>query len=193
MTGLKIIVALILGAAHRRAFGGWLGIRGAIMRPTPALWSAPFWCLTWGRHVTIGGWEVFGYQLPALLAPGWAVAAICTAAIWLHWNDGHRFDKPWKLSWRYGWAPVVVSVMTAWWPAVAVGPVVALSAAGLRWLNPPALWLPWDWTWEERLPDGSVETREMRMVDGWEGYWELVRGGASSAAFVAAALIGLGR
>jgi hypothetical protein len=160
---LLLCLVFVLGALHRRTFGGWWGVRGALMRPTPALWG-----------------------LPALLV-WWPAGLLLVALSVLHWNDGHRYDRPWKVLLRYGWAPLVLALASGWYWAALLGPAVALADALARIWRLPALWLPWDRVWRN-TQGTAIRTRQM--IDGWAAWWEGFLGGASALTWVAATMYG---
>lgn len=156
MVYLWLLFNFVLGFVHGRMFGGWLSIRGAVMRLTPALWGIPAWLML-----------------------DWRSALVMTAASMLQWNDGHRFDLPMSLVWRYSRYALIVVAVTSYWPALLVGPASGLCAWLFNRFNLPAIRMPWD-------------TDEMRMFDGWAAYWEAATRGLSALAWTAAAIYSTG-
>lgn len=170
MTVLILIFAFLLGAFLRRMFGGWIGwSRSVCTAMIVTASAAPFW---WFWH-DLTPW-IFGI-------PIFVKALICTAAVWLHWVDGHDFSKPWKLAYRYSMYLIPIALVTgAWWVLLA-GPIAAVSIIGFKAVVPGPITFPWD------------DPPRMVMWDGYEGVWEsLGLGGPSFVLIWSAALFGAG-
>lgn len=164
---LILLSAYLLGAFLRRMFGGWIGwSRSVCTAMIVTASAAPFWC----HWHTLDPW-IFG-------VPVFVKALICTVAVWLHWVDGHRFDQPWKLAYRYSMYLIpVVLVTQAWW-VLACGPIAALSIVLCLRLVKGPIPMPWD-------------TPTQITWDGYEGVWEsLGLGGPSFVLIWSATLFG---
>lgn len=166
---ILVPLGALLGLPLRRMFGGWLGLsRSLCVAILVVATVAPAWW-TWGNFQS---WE-----LPVVgCAPMAIKALVVTLLAAGFWTDGHRFDRPLMLLGRYGWAPVVLAIVTGFWPAVLVGPVVAGAAVVFRWWAAPVV-LPWD----------SPQRRQM--LDGWAAWWECSLGAIGVGVFWAAALV----
>lgn len=161
-----LFVAFVLGLAHGRIFGGFLGIRGGIMRATPIVWALPSaFALDW-----------------------WQAIAMAVLSI-VQWNDGHRFDRPWRILTRYGLVgPIGVVLVTGFWWVLLIGPISACAAALFRICALPGISTPFD------IPDDpdTAYDETQRLLDGWAAYWESLTRGLSALGWTAAALLGKG-
>lgn len=175
------IIALIIGIVWGRAFGGWLDLSKTALRLIGvAVTSVPAWFVFWDtswQSIDLFG---FAFSIPMLVIP-----TAITALVFAHMSDGHRYDRPWKILLRYGWAPILLALIIGYWPLVLIGPVAAGAAALCRMLDLPGIWLPWD---TKPLFDryGQTVIEPMQMFDGWASYWEsFTRGFSVSLIFVA--------
>jgi len=180
-----LIVAFLYGAIVGRMFGGWLGqsraMRLLLFMPAivPAAWTYPIFPeLLWFDAVPPEHGLIIGITAAALL----------TGLLLLHLSDGHRYDRPWKILMRYGWAPVPVALITGYWPVALAGPAIALAAAICRIAKFRAVLLPWD---KEPVTDssGRVLVPGQYMLDGWAAYWEMAKGGVTVLAWAMPPLI----
>ena len=163
---ILLFVAFAAGLLHGRIFGGFLGIRGGIMRATPIAWA-----------------------FPSAIAFDWWQAIAMAALSIVQWNDGHRFDRPWRILTRYGLAgPFGVVLVTGFWWVLAIGPISAGAAALFRMLRLPGIETLFD------VPDNpdTPEDETQRLLDGWAAYWETLTRGLSALGWTAAALLGKG-
>lgn len=162
-------IGALLGLFLRRMLGGWLGLSRSICVAILVVATvAPAWW-AWGSFQDT--------TIPLLgCVPQATKALIATALAVMFWTDGHRFDRPWMLLGRYGWGPVVLAIVTGFWPVVLVGPLVAGAAVVFRWWGGPIV-LPWD------------DPPRRQMLDGWAAWWECSLGAIGLSAFWAAALV----
>lgn len=188
MTGITIILiaAFLYGALAGRCFGGWLGLsrtfRLALFLPAilPAMAVYPL-------HPDILFW-------PGAIPPvyGFIATGIIIALLFIHLSDGHRYDRPWKILLRYGWAPLLLAVLTETPVVAATGPVIALAAAACRMWEFPAVLLPWDRV-GVKDSSGRILQEPSQMLDGWAAYWEMIKGGATMVAWVTPPLLAVVR
>jgi hypothetical protein len=164
MTFFALFASFALGLFHGRLFGGFLAIRGGIMRATPIVWAIP-------SAVTLDWWQ------------GVAMAILSV----VQWNDGHRFDRPWRILTRYGLVgPIGVGLVTGFWWVLLIGPISASAAALFRIFALPSISTPFD---IQDDPDtAAVETQ--LLLDGWAAYWEALTRGMGALGWTAAALYG---
>lgn len=113
------------------------------------------------------------WGLPLFVVPDLALLKACAMAAMFvaDMTLSQDFSKPWKVLWRFGAAPVLVALLTGWWPAVLVGIVLAVGTWALkRWGPMIPLWRP--------------------IFDGWESWWEVMIGGVTGTAWALAPLLG---
>lgn len=156
------VLAFLLGGGLRHLQGGldavfglhrWQVVIGYGLLAAPA--ATVYW-----HH------PLFGVQDLALLKAV-ALAVLFMADMTL----AQDYSKPWKVLWRFGWAPILVVMITGWWPAALVGLILAVGTWALKTWGPLVpLWKPY---W-----------------DGWETGWELMIGSVTGAAWVLAPLLG---
>jgi hypothetical protein len=118
-----------IGAALRRMHGGWLALKGGTIRALEIAWMAALWFL----------WPMSGYDLWGFTVPRLAVALVALALVWLHLVQGVYFSKnvgngdkalPWSVAKRYALYSAPFAAMTQCWPALLVGPAIALAYKG---------------------------------------------------------------
>ena len=154
--------SFLIGATLRHLQGGldayfglhrWQVVIGYGALSGPAVWA--YW------HVPLFG-------VPDL---GLLRAVAMTALFMADMTMAQDFSKPWKVLWRFGMAPVIVALLTGWWPAMGVGVVLAVGTCVLKkWGGKLPVCAPW--------------------ADGWEAYWEVMIGGVTGAAWAVAPLLG---
>lgn len=156
------LFGFLAGAALRHLQGGldaqfgmhrWQDVLGYTVLSIPALvayWGQPWFGVVW-----------FGLLKFALMV----------ALFDLDMVMAQDFGKPWKVLWRFGTAPLLVVLITGWWPAAFVGVVLAIGTWALKkWGGRVPFFLPY---W-----------------DGWEAGWELMIGGVTGLAWVLAPVLG---
>ncbi len=115
---VAVIVAFVIGALLRRAFGGWLGMsRVALLSIMGSIAAG------------VAGWK---YGL------SWEPLAIAACWSWL-WADGHEFDPPSKsLFYRY-LAPMAVCAAIVGLPSLVLIGQAIFACYWLSW----RLWPPY--------------------------------------------------
>ena len=185
MLAFVLTAFFLYGMAAGRIFGGWLGLsrplRIALFLPAilPALAVYPLNPeLLWGGVIPKG----MGFAI------GLSGCLITIGLLALHIADGHRYDRPWKILLRYGWAPLILTAMTGTYAIALTGPVIALAAAICRICDFSAVLLPWDRV-EIKDSSGQIVQQPSQMLDGWAAYWEMIKGGATMLAWAAPPLL----